>query len=199
MDERTLNTLIKSLGDNTEINNGINIKNISYNTLVSKGEDIVEPLTDYLDKNKGINNRDINQEVANILLDICEVHGTKTPLKLFIEASKGISEFKDEAIRCLGFIDDNDSYDTLMSIIKNPNENLEYKINAISSLGDLSRYDEKEVLNRLNELMDNMDYTGNPTNDEVVKSIKRNIIAVINRIENKDAYATIGEVIRRRE
>lgn len=198
MDEKTLHTLIKSLGDNTKIKNGITIKDISYNTLVSKGEDIVEPLTEYLDKNKGSNNGDINWEVANILLDICEVHGTKTPLKLFIEVSKGMNEFKNVAIRCLGFIDDKESYDTLISIIKNSSENLEYKINAISSLGDLSKYNEKEVLDRLNGLMDSIDYTGDPTNDKDVKSIKNNIIAAINRIINKDAYATIGEIIKRR-
>lgn len=198
MDEKTLKTLIKSLGDKTEIKKNITIKHISYYTLVSSGKDVVEPLTQYLNENKGIHNRDINQEVANILLDICAVHGCKAPLELFIKEAKGISEFKDEAIRGLGFIDDKKSYTTLVSIINDPKESLEYKINAITSLGDLSKYNEKEVLGILNELMDNINSMTEPLVDDDVTYLKNNIIVAINKIVNKDVDATIGEEVTKR-
>lgn len=200
MDDRTINNLIKSLGDNTELDKDyhIKMKDIAYHTLVSSGEDVIEDLTLYLSKNMGLKNRDVNQEVANIVMDICEVYGNKTPLEVFIKASQN-SVFKLEAIRSLGFIDDKKSYDTLVSIINNPREQAAYKSNAVSALGDLSKYDEKGVLKELNDIMDKLEYKGDPRIDNEIKIVKNNIIATINKIMNKESYETIGELLEKNE
>lgn len=195
IDLKLLNMLIQSLENDNEIKNGITLKDIAYSTIVAMGEDIAQPLTEYLE-NKGIHNRDINQEVANILLDICLVYSNDSPLEIFMEAADTSSEFKLEAIRALGYIGNRDSYNLIKKIIKDPNETVIYKSNAVSSLGDLyPKYGKKEDLELLIDLME----IYSTSNDENIIILKNNIIAVTNKILNRGTDITIGEFIERRE
>ncbi len=117
-------------------------------------EDTVEHLTKYLEENQELENRDINQEVANLLLDICMVYNNETPLNVFIEAAEGLSEFKSEAITALGYIGNEYAYDLMVKIIKTPDESLDIKCNTILSFRKLySKYGNEEDLEILIELM----------------------------------------------
>lgn len=196
IDLKLLNMLIQCLENDNEIKNGITLKNIAYSTIVAMGEDTAQPLTEYLENNKGIHNRDINQEVANILLDICLVYSNDSPLKIFMEAADTSSEFKLEAIRALGYIGNEESYNLIKKIIKDPNGNVIYQSNAVSSLGDLyPKYGKKEDLELLIDLMEIYSIS----NDENIIILQNNIIAVTNKILNRGTDVTIGEFIQRRE
>lgn len=197
-----LKMLIASLEDTDKIAENLTIKDIAYSTIVAMGEDTVKPLTEYLKNEKGIHNRDKNQEVANILLDICMVYGNNVPLDVFMDAARGMSEFRLEAIRAIGYIGDKEAYKLIIKILKDPKEMPIYKANAVSSFGDLYfKHGKKEDLKLLFDVMKSLpkiDEVDEITGEDII-TLKNNIIAATNKVVNIESGITIGEFIKRRK
>jgi HEAT repeat protein len=195
VDSKLLNMLINSLGDNEEVEKGLTIKDNAYRAIVAMGEDVVAPLTEYLEKSN-FQNRDINQEVAHILLDISKVYKNNTPLSVFMKAANGISEFRWEAITALGYIGDKASYKLVVKILKDPKEEISIKMNAVHSFGLLHpKYGKKEDLELLIDLMESL--SNSRENNVEIHQLKFSIIGAIYRIYNKSEI-TIGEYITER-